>query len=86
MNNIISDYLREHINEPMNDVLQGLEQTLQDYVSDRRYKLTRVHMASNGSGTSWSGMVSFRGVRYYVDVIQPWAMCPNGKTEAKRMD
>ena len=79
MSNIITDYLRAHINEPMNDVIQGLEETLQSRIGDRRFELRVSAATSNGSGTSWSAIVSFRGQKYYVSVLQPWAMCQDGR-------
>ena len=86
MEDIIEDYLNEHINEPMSDVLQGLEETLQSRTSDRRFKLIRMSFSSNGSGTSYSGMFSFHGAKYYIDVIQPWAACQNGSVIAEKLN
>lgn len=86
MGNVIRDYLKEHMNEPMNDVLQGLETTLQSCISDRRFKLIRLAASSNGSGSSWSVIASFCGQKYYMHVLQPWAMCPDGKVTAGKID
>ena len=86
MENIIRDYLKEHLSESMDDVLRGLEETLQSYVSDRRFKLSRMNLSSNGSGTSWDGIFSFIGAKYYIGVIQPWRMCPCGKVTAEKMN
>ena len=84
MDNIITDYLKAHINEPMNDVIQGLEETLQSRISDRRFKLRVFAASSNGSGSSWSAIVSFCGHKNYMHVLQPWAMCPGGEVTVER--
>lgn len=86
MENIIRDYLKAHINEPMDNVLQGLEKTLQSCVSDRRFKLSRLNFGSNGSGTSWAGSFSFMVAKYYIGVIQPWSGCPSGEVIAERIN
>ena len=86
MENVIKGYLKEHMNEPMGDVLQGLEGTLQSCIGDRRFKMERLNVISKWSGPSWGGLFYFQGVLYYFAIIQPWAMCPNGKVTAGKMD
>ena len=84
MENVIRDYLNEHINEPMDDVTQGLEAELRSRMG-RRYTIRWRSFSSNGSGTSYSGIFSLCGTRYYISVTHPWHMCPSGKVEAELM-
>jgi len=86
MEDVISEYLKSNINKPMSDALQEFEKTLQSRIGDRRYKLQWLSATSNGSGTSYSGIFSFCGKKYYINVVQPWAVCPNGKVIAEAMN
>ena len=86
MEDVISEYLKSNINKPMSDALQEFEETLQSRIGDRRYKLQWLSMASNGSGTSYSGIFSFCGKKYYINVVQPLLGYPNGKAIVESMN
>lgn len=86
MEDVISDYLKSNLDEPMSDALQELESTLQARIGDRRYRLQWLSMTSNGSGTSYSGIFLFCGKKYYINVVQPLLGYPNGKATAEAMN
>jgi len=86
MEDVISEYLKSNINKPMSDALQEFEETLQSRIGDRRYKLQWLSVTSNGSGTSYSGIFSFCGKKYYINVVQPLLGYPNGKAIVESMN
>jgi len=83
MEDAIRNYVGDHMNDPMNDVLRGLEEELQWSINDRRYKLKILAASSNGNGSSWSVIVEFCRRKHYMHVIQPWSMCPLGSVEVE---
>ena len=54
-----------------------------DYLSrtgtDRRYKAQ--WCASRTDKTS--GIIKYRGIKFYFSVIEPWSNCPDGKIEVE---
>lgn len=54
---------------------RGLTNHLTQTGLDRRYKA----FWCAGDSNLTSGIIRYRGIKYYFNVIKPWAYCPDGE-------
>jgi len=69
-------YLQQH-----NYSGQGLAQFISETGQDRRYKAKILAATSDYS----SGILTYKGYKYYFSAIAPWTYCPEGEIEVEVM-
>ena len=74
MINKIKHYIKRN-----NYSADGLADHLTHTGDNRRYKARLLAASTNNT----SGIIQYRGVRYYYHCIAPWAYCPDGRIDVE---